>query len=283
MSAPRFTESELEQIFEQAERVGRLPKVVVPVHLAGQSCDMEAIAALARRYGFRLVEDASHAVGAHYKEETVGNCRHSDICVFSFHPVKIITTGEGGMALTNSGSLAEKMRLLRSHGVTREPEQMEREPEGGWYYEQVTLGFNYRLTDMQAALGTSQMQRLDAFVQRRRALAARYDAALSGEPLVLPWQDPTTRSSYHLYIVRTGPKSNHGNVYDRLRDKGVGVNLHYMPVYLQPFYRRLGFAPGHCPEAEAYYKQAISLPLYADLDDEDQDWVVRAVSEVLAS
>lgn len=270
----------LEEKLVAAERAGRLPKVVIPVHLAGQSCDMAAIHALGQRYGFRIIEDASHAVGADYLGRPVGDCRYSDITIFSFHPVKIVTTAEGGIALTNSAELAEAMALYRSHGITRDPAQMEREPDGGWYYEQVALGFNYRMTDMQAALGSSQMTRLDAFIARRRALAARYDSAFAEVDIIRPWQDPATDSSWHLYVIRLDQRRNaigHRAAYDQLRSDGIGVNLHYMPVYLQPYYRRLGFAPGHCPEAERYYAEAISIPLYAGLSDQDQDKVVAAV------
>jgi UDP-4-amino-4,6-dideoxy-N-acetyl-beta-L-altrosamine transaminase len=270
---------------EAAEREGRLPKVVIPVHMAGQSCDMAAIHRLSERYGFRIVEDASHAVGAGYEGRPVGDARYSDVVVFSFHPVKIVTTAEGGMALTNDPELARLMGLLRSHGVTREAAQMENEPHGAWYYEQVALGFNYRMTDLQAALGLSQMKRIDAFVARRRELAARYDRALADHALVRPWQHPDSQSSWHLYIVRLDRRRNSADrrqAFDGLRERGVGVNLHYMPVYLQPFYRRLGFAPGACPEAERYYEEAISVPLYPDLTDAQQDHVVASLAEVLA-
>ena len=276
----------LEEKLVAAERAGRLPKVVIPVHLAGQSCDMAAIHSLSERYGFRIIEDASHAVGADYLGRPVGDCRYSDITIFSFHPVKIVTTAEGGIALTNSAELAEAMALYRSHGITRDPTQMEREPDGGWYYEQIALGFNYRMTDMQAALGSSQMTRLDAFIARRRALAARYDAAFAEVDIIRPWQDPATHSSWHLYVIRLDQRRNaigHRAAYDQLRSDGIGVNLHYMPVYLQPYYRRLGFAPGHCPEAERYYAEAISIPLYAGLSDQDQDKVVAAVRGVVVS
>jgi UDP-4-amino-4,6-dideoxy-N-acetyl-beta-L-altrosamine transaminase len=269
---------------ERAERDGRLPKVVIPVHMAGQSCDMAAIAGLGARYGFRIVEDASHAVGARYHGEPVGDCRYSDVTVFSFHPVKIITTAEGGLALTNEPALADRMALLRSHGVTRDPALMAREPDGPWYYEQVALGFNYRMTELQAALGLSQMERLDAFVARRRALAGRYDEALAAQPLSRPWQHPDTRSSYHLYIIRldlTRNSVSHRKVYDGLLDRGVGVNLHYMPVYLQPYYRRLGFRPGHCPESERYYEEALSIPLYPDLTEAEQAHVVASIAELV--
>lgn len=270
---------------ERADRDGTLPKVVIAVHLAGQSCDMAAIHALAERYGFKIIEDASHAVGARYRGAPVGDCRYSDVTIFSFHPVKIITTAEGGIALTNDADLAAKMALLRSHGITRDPALMEKS-DGGWYYEQIALGYNYRMTDMQAALGSSQMTRLDEFIDRRRALAARYDALFADAPLTRPWQHPDTLSSYHLYIVRldlTRNSVSHREVFDRLRARDIGVNLHYIPVYLQPYYRDRGFRPGHCPEAERYYSEAISLPLFATLTDAEQDQVVAATAEAIAS
>lgn len=269
---------------ERAERDGRLPQVVIPVHMAGQSCDMAAIHALGQRYGFRIVEDASHAVGASYKGTPVGDCRFSDIAVFSYHPVKIITTAEGGLATTNDAELARLMGLYRTHGVTRDLSTMEEEPHGDWYYEQQALGFNYRMTEMQAALGLSQMSRIDAFVAERRRLAARYDERLDGQPLSRPWQHSDTDSSWHLYIVRLDLSRNsvsRRRVFDQLREKGVGVNLHYMPVYLQPYYRRLGFRPGLCPEAERYYEEALSIPLFATLTEEQQDHVVASLSEAV--
>jgi UDP-4-amino-4,6-dideoxy-N-acetyl-beta-L-altrosamine transaminase len=279
MSADRLAEK-----LELAARRGKLPKVVIVVHMAGQSCDMAAIAELAGRYGFEVIEDASHAVGGRYKGEPVGNCRYSAIAVFSFHPVKIVTTGEGGLALTNEASLAERMRLLRSHGVTREPSLMSRVPHGAWYYEQLDLGYNYRMTDIQAALGTSQMQRLDDFLRQRRALAERYDLALASLPAELPWQDPATLSSYHLYVVRTRDTGKHGSraeLYRGLRERGIGVNVHYMPVYLQPYYAQLGFAAGYCPEAERYYDEALTIPLYPAMSEAQQDEVVTALYELL--
>ena len=269
----------------QAQAGRTLPKVVIPVHLAGQSCDMAAIAALADEFGFAVIEDASHAIGADHEGRPVGDCRYSAATVFSFHPVKIITTAEGGLVTTNDSALAQRLELLRSHGITRDPTLMRSEPDGPWYYEQVDLGFNYRMTDLQAALGVSQMTRLDAFVAERRRLAARYDKLLVDLPLTLPRQDPATASSWHLYVVRIDAARvpwTHREVFDRLRARGIGVNLHYMPVYLQPYYRDLGFAPGHCPEAEAYYASAISIPLYADLTDVGQDCVVAALREALA-
>lgn len=275
----------LEQKLIEAERRGRLPKIVVPVHLAGQPCDMAAIHALAQRYGFRIVEDASHAIGARYRGEPVGNCRYSDITVFSFHPVKIITTAEGGMALTNDAALAERMALLRSHGITREPGKMTHEPDGPWYYQQIDLGFNYRMTELQAALGLSQLERLDVYVAQRARLAQQYDELLAGLPVVTPWQHPDGASAWHLYVVRLqldGLPLNHRQVFEALREQGIGVNLHYIPVHTQPYYRRLGFGPGDFPIAEAYYAEAISLPLYPTLPESDQMRVVSALRRVLS-
>jgi UDP-4-amino-4,6-dideoxy-N-acetyl-beta-L-altrosamine transaminase len=265
-----------------AEAYGRLPKVVIPVHLAGQSCDMAAIRALADRYGFRIIEDASHAVGADYRDIPVGRCTYSDIAVFSFHPVKIVTTAEGGIALTNDGALAAKMALLRTHGITRDPAEMEGESHGPWYYEQVELGFNYRMTDMQAALGASQMTRLNDFVARRREIAAVYDDAFANEPIAVQWQEPDTASAWHLYVIRLrgADMPRRAAAFAALREHGLGVNLHYMPVYLQPFYQRLGFPAGLCPEAEAYYREAISIPLYAGMSDADVQTVIAAVKAV---
>jgi UDP-4-amino-4,6-dideoxy-N-acetyl-beta-L-altrosamine transaminase len=275
MSVEALTEK-----LETAEREGRLPKVVVPVHMTGQSADMGAIAELGRRYGFRIIEDASHAVGATYGNGPVGDCRHSDIAVFSFHPVKIITTGEGGMAMTNDPDLAARMALLRTHGVTRDPAKLQGEPDGGWYYEQLELGFNYRMTDIQAALGASQLHRLDALVQRRRSLANRYDEALAGLPLTTPWHHPDGRSSFHLYVIRVDA-AVHASAFARLLEAGIGVNLHYIPVPRQPYYRGLGFDPADWPEAERYYAEAISLPLFPDLTEDDQDRVIAAVKDVV--
>ncbi|MFZ2404842.1 MAG: UDP-4-amino-4,6-dideoxy-N-acetyl-beta-L-altrosamine transaminase [Methylobacter sp.] len=270
----------------QAEKTGSLPKVVIPVHLCGQSCDMEAIHRLSKQYGFKIIEDASHAIGGKYRGEPVGNCRYSDITVFSFHPVKIITTGEGGMALTNDAGLANSMQLLRSHGITREIDQMTHEPDGPWYYQQIDLGFNYRMTDLQAALGLSQMQRLDEFVAMRHALARRYDDMLGDLPVVIPFQHPDCYSALHLYIIRLKTEQigkTHRDVFEALRAAGIGVNLHYIPVYLQPYYQRLGFKAGRCPEAERYYAEAISLPMFPALTAAEQDQVVNALRRAVSA
>lgn len=265
---------------EQAAKADCLPKIVVPVHYAGLSCDMAAIRALADRYGFRIIEDASHAIGGRYQNEPVGCGRYADITVFSFHPVKIITTGEGGMALTNDAPVAERLRRLRSHGIVRDVATQER--EGAWYYEQVELGFNYRMTDIQAALGLSQLSRLDAYVERRARLAERYDSLLGGLPLCLPARSDSASSSWHLYVIRLDQAERRRAVFDHLRAAGVGVNVHYIPVHLQPDYRRLGFAPGHCPAAEDHYARAITLPLYPGMSESDQDRIVATLGEALA-
>jgi UDP-4-amino-4,6-dideoxy-N-acetyl-beta-L-altrosamine transaminase len=275
----------LEQKLARAEQQGALPDVLVPVHFAGHSCDMAKIGALASRYGFKVIEDASHAIGGHYRERPVGSCEYSDMTVFSFHPVKIVTTGEGGMVLTNDADLAERLRRLRSHGITRDPAAMDCEPDGAWFYQQVELGFNYRMTDLQAALGASQMARLEQFVERRHALAARYDRLLAGLPLDVPRREPGTRSAFHLYVVRlrlNGAGVSHRQVFDGMRARGIGVNLHYIPVHTQPYYRQLGFAKGDFPQAEAYYREALSLPLFPGLSEAGQDQVAAALREVLA-
>ena len=272
--------SALAHKLEQAKRLGHLPKVVIPVHLCGQSCEMEAIHALSLQYGFRIIEDASHAIGASYQGAKVGHCAYSDITVFSFHPVKIITTGEGGMALTNDVELIKHMARLRSHGITRYPSEMTKPPDGSWYYQQTELGFNYRMTDIQAALGISQMQRLDQFFDKRHAVVARYNALLQGSAIATPWQHPDTSSSFHLYVVRVpqGEATTPRNiVFERLRAEGVGVNIHYIPVYHQPYYAQMGFKATDCPEAERYYAEAITLPIYPDLSKADQGHVVKAL------
>lgn len=275
---------ELEKKLIAAEKTGKLPKVVVPVHFSGQPCDMQAIHALAQKYGFKIIEDASHAIGGKYQDEFIGNCRYSDITVFSFHPVKIITTAEGGVAVTNNPKLAEKLNLLRSHGITRDSNLMTHEPDGPWYYQQVELGYNYRMTELQAALGISQMQRLDEFVAQRHQLAQRYNQLLAGLPLTLPWQHPDSYSGLHLYVIRLQlDKINktHRQVFEELREAGLGVNLHYIPVHTQPYYQKMGFKQGDFPEAEKYYQEAISLPLFPELSQQEQDFVVDALDKTL--
>jgi UDP-4-amino-4,6-dideoxy-N-acetyl-beta-L-altrosamine transaminase len=276
----------LEQKLVEAERTGRLPKVVIPVHLCGQPCEMAAAHALSKKYGFRIIEDASHAIGGRYRGEPIGNCRYSDITVFSFHPVKIITTAEGGMALTNDDQLAERLALFRSHGITRDPARMTHASDGDWYYQQVELGYNYRLTDLQAVLGLSQAQRIDDYVARRHALAERYDRLLADFPLTLPWQHPDGYSGLHLYVIRLKLeqiRASHREVFDALRAGGVGVNLHYIPVHTQPYYRALGFGDGDFPQSERYYAEAISLPMYATLTEAQQDRVIAALRDAVGA
>ena len=274
----------LAQKLEQAERDGKLPKVLVAVHLCGQPCDMQAIHALSQRYGFSVIEDASHAIGGKYRGEFIGNGRYSDITVFSFHPVKIITTAEGGMALTNDAGLAQSMALLRSHGITRDPAQMTHAADGPWYYQQIGLGYNYRMTELQAALGVSQMERLDQYVARRHQLAQRYDELLAGLPLTTPWQHPDSYSGLHLYVIRLQLdkiSKTHRQVFDALREQGIGVNLHYIPVHTQPHYQRMGFKAGVFPEAQRYYTEAISLPMFQTMSEEQQDEVIAALRKAL--
>ena len=276
--------SQLATKLAQAEQSGQLPKIVVPVHFGGQPCDMAAIHALSQRYGFKIIEDASHAIGGKYKGEPIGNGRYSDITVFSFHPVKIITTAEGGMALTNSDELATRLGLLRSHGITRDPVLMNRPMDGPWYYQQVALGYNYRMTDIQAALGVSQMTRLNQYVARRHEIAERYNALLAELPLTLPWQHPDSFSAYHLYVIRLkldDISATHLQVFEALRAKDIMVNLHYIPVHTQPYYQQMGFKPGGFPEAERYYREAISIPMHPTLTDAEQDEVVGALREAM--
>jgi UDP-4-amino-4,6-dideoxy-N-acetyl-beta-L-altrosamine transaminase len=274
----------LSQKLEEAAKQDRLPKVVIPVHLCGQSCRMDEINRLASSYGFSIVEDASHATGGSYKGVAVGSCRFSDITVFSFHPVKIVTTGEGGVALTNKPELADKMALLRSHGVTRDPALMKGPASGQWYYEQLELGFNYRLTDIQAALGYSQLKRADEFVGRRRELSERYNRLLQGLPLILPWQHPDTLSAWHLYVIRLKLDQiplSHSEVFERLRSLGIGVNLHYIPIHTQPYYQNLGFRNGDFPEAECYYEEAITIPLFPQMSNAQQDKITQCLEQIL--
>jgi len=275
----------LEAKLIEAEAEGHLPKVVIPVHLTGQSCDMKRIHALGQRYGFSIIEDASHAIGGRYQDRPVGSCEFSDICIFSFHPVKIVTTGEGGMALTNDDALAERLSLLRVHGITRDPELMTDPSHGPWYYEQVTLGYNYRMTDIQAALGISQMARLDEYVLARNELAVEYDRAFEDVEVVTPVISPECLSAFHLYVVRlpVPDTARHRRVFEGLRSAGIGVNLHYIPVYRQPDFAREFGAHGGLPESEAYYASAISLPMYPTLARGDRDEVVQAVRRVVVS
>jgi len=270
----------LEAKLVDAEKTGRLPKVLVVVHLCGQPCDMAAIRALSQKYGFKVVEDASHAIGGKFEGEYIGNCRYSDITVFSFHPVKIITSAEGGMALTHCDELARKMALFRSHGITRDSQHMTQASDGPWYYQQIELGYNYRMTDLQAALGLSQFERLGQYVARRQELARLYDRLLQTSPVTLPWQHPTGISPYHLYVIRLDEKmeNRHRQFFENLRDRGVGVNLHYIPVYRHPHYEKKGlYKPGDYPEAERYYRQAVTLPLYPALSEEQVAKVVEHV------
>ncbi|EKO3781199.1 UDP-4-amino-4,6-dideoxy-N-acetyl-beta-L-altrosamine transaminase [Vibrio metschnikovii] len=274
----------LEEKLIQAKAEDKLPKVVVPVHLCGQPCDMEAIGRLAREYGFKVIEDASHAIGGKYHGKPIGNCEYSDITVFSFHPVKIVTTAEGGAVVTNNKALADKMALLRSHGITRDPQQMIGESHGGWYYQQIDLGFNYRMTELQAALGVTQMTRLEQFITSRHRLAERYYQGLKDLPITLPYQLENTYSGLHLFVVRLHLDKidlTHQQVFDALRENGIGVNLHYIPVHTQPYYENMGFAKGDFPNAEQYYQEAISLPMFHAMSDEQQDEVMRVLSSLL--
>jgi len=271
---------------EQAEINGVLPKIVIPVHLSGQSCEMQKIHALGEKYGFKIIEDASHAIGGKYQNEPIGNCRYSDITIFSFHPVKIITTGEGGMALTNQQYLADKMMLLRSHGITRNTKEMTHDSDGPWYYQQIKLGFNYRMTDLQAALGLSQIQRLDSFIEKRHKIANRYNNMLSDLPITTPWQHPECYSALHLYIIRLQLGSinqSHKDIFIKLRDSNIGVNLHYIPIYLQPYYKEIGYAEEQYVNANAYYSEAISLPVYYDLTSDQQNLVVSTIQKIVTS
>jgi UDP-4-amino-4,6-dideoxy-N-acetyl-beta-L-altrosamine transaminase len=294
---PRTYNLDVERLAEKlalAEKAGRLPKIVVPVHLCGQSCDMARIRRLSRQYGFKIIEDASHAIGGKYRNdesqpgmlEPIGSCRFSDIAIFSFHPVKIVTTAEGGMALTNDPTFADRMRRYRSHGIINEPGKMQSRPADEiWNYHQTDLGYNYRMTDIQAALGSSQMTRLDDFVAKRHIMAQRYDESLADLPLCTPWQDPDCYSSYHLYPIRLSLREcgiKQRDIYSKLQAAGIGVNLHYIPVYRQPYYEAMGFEPGYCPEAERYFREALTIPLYPTLPATDQEKVIHVLHEALA-
>ena len=266
---------------EYAKSNNSLPKVLIPVHMTGQCCDMKAIHSLSIEYGFKIIEDASHAIGAKYLEMPVGNCHYSDITIFSFHPVKIITTGEGGMALTNDVELSEVIRRLRSHGITRDSFEMDAPTDGPWYYQQIDLGFNYRMTDFQAAMGLSQLNRLDYFIKKRHKIASIYDKLLEDISIIRPWKDPNCYSSYHLYIIRVPEGSqlfNRKQIFERLRSNGIWANVHYIPIYRQPYYRKFGYQYEKFPESEAYYSEAISLPIFPLLTSKEQSFVVKVLS-----
>lgn len=275
----------VDELEKKLQKMAVKPKVVIPVHLAGQSCDMDKIYKLSQEYGFKVIEDASHAIGADYKSTKIGCCKYSDLTVFSFHPVKIVTTGEGGMVLTNDKELHEKLLLYRSHGITRDTKLMTRLADGPWYYQQIELGFNYRMTDMQAALGYSQMQKVDEFVSRRRYLAKRYDELLKNiNNIQLPYQNDDTDSSWHLYVVRADfskMSKTKQQIFDGMKDRGICLNLHYIPVHTQPYYQKQGFKDGDFPNSEKYYEEAFTLPLYYSLTDEQQDYIIKNLVEVL--
>jgi UDP-4-amino-4,6-dideoxy-N-acetyl-beta-L-altrosamine transaminase len=287
---PRTYNLSVERLTEKlalAEKIGKLPKVVIPVHLCGQPCDMGGIYALGQQYGFKIIEDASHSIGGRYKGEPIGGGRYSDITVFSFHPVKIITSGEGGMAVTNDPVLAKHMRLLRSHGISSTKEDMSVRPEQEiWNYQQIDLGFNYRMTELHAALGLSQMQRLDFFVKQRHEVAKRYDLLLADLPVVTPWQHPDSYSGIHLHVIRlrlAEINKTQRQIYNAFYAADVGVNVHYIPVYRQPYYEKMGFKAGYCPEAEQFYSEVISIPMYPGLTSEQQDFVVQSLRQALAA
>ena len=286
--------SELEKKLEIAKIKKKLPKVIIPVHFAGQPCEMFKIYKLGKKYNFKIIEDASHAIGSSYAFSDnfknnpelvkVGSCKHSDITVFSFHPVKIITTGEGGMVLTNQKNLYERIKLLRSHGIVREKKKMNKKSDGPWYYQQVDLGYNYRMNDMEAAIGCEQIKRLNKYIKLRHKIAKRYNNAFADLPLNKPWQLPKTYSAFHLYVITLNNnynKKKHFNIFRKMRKKGIGVNLHYIPIHTQPYYSRMGFKKGDYPVAENYYKRAISLPMYPSLTKKEQDFVIKNLRECL--
>ncbi len=275
---------ELERKLIQAKQDNKLPKIVIPVHFAGQPCDMKRIYSLGQEYGFKIIEDASHAIGGKYLDQPIGSCQYSDITVFSFHPVKIITTAEGGLATTNDEKLSERMQLFRSHGVTRDPSLMTKLSEGGWYYQQVNLGFNYRMTELQAALGVSQMQRLDEFVTQRHTLQERYDSLLSSLPIIKPHQNQDNYSALHLYPIQIDLDSvdkGREKIFDELRQNGIGVNVHYIPIHTQPYYLQFGFKVGDFPNSESYYDKEISIPLFHAMTEQQQDKVLNVLMRVL--
>ena len=275
---------ELEKKLIQAKQEDKLPKIVIPVHFAGQSCDMKKIYSLSKEYGFRIIEDASHAIGGKYLNKPIGSCQYSDITVFSFHPVKIITTAEGGLSTTNSKDISDKMQLYRSHGITREKDLMTRDPDGSWYYQQVALGFNYRMTEIQAALGVSQMKRLDEFVAKRHILQENYDSLLSALPIIKPYQDNDSYSALHLYPIQIDlnkVSKNREQIFTVLIKSGIGVNVHYIPIHTQPYYFQFGFSEGDFPNSESYYSRAISIPLFHTMTAEQQIKVLDELKRAL--
>jgi UDP-4-amino-4,6-dideoxy-N-acetyl-beta-L-altrosamine transaminase len=276
--------AELEKKLVKGKKENKLPKILVPVHFAGQSCDMKKIHSLSKEYGFKVLEDASHAIGAKYLNKPIGGCQYSDITVFSFHPVKIITTGEGGMATTNDSLLSEKMMLFRSHGITRNSEMMTKIPDGNWYYQQIDLGFNYRMTDLQAALGTSQIKRVDEFIGKRHILHERYDSLLKSLPIKRPFQHKDSYSSMHLYPIQinlNNQRKSRQQIFNELREDGIGVNAHYIPIHTQPYFQKLKFKEGDFPNAEAYYKSTLSIPLFSKMTFKDQEQVVNSLQKSL--
>jgi len=272
---------DLERKLIISEAENKLPKIIIPVHFAGQACNMKKIHSLSKKYGFKIIEDASHALGGSYLKKPIGSCQFSDITVFSFHPVKIITTGEGGMATTNNEELAKAMVMLRSHGISRDSNDMSQKPDGPWYYEQLALGFNYRMTDIHAALGVSQIKRLDEYIKMRHNIAKKYDDELKNCELKTPFRHKDSFSAFHLYVIRLRNSDNHLNVFNHLRNNGIGVNLHYMPIHIQPYYQKLGFKPSNFPEAMKYYKEAISLPMFPMLKSEKQQQVISSLIQAL--
>ena len=274
----------LEEKLISSKKKGTLPKIVIPVHLSGQSAEMMKIKELSKKFDFKIIEDASHALGGSYEKEKIGSCKFSDLTVFSFHPVKMITTGEGGLITTNNKLLAKKIRLLRSHGITKDISDMTKVPNGLWYYEQLELGYNYRMPDINAALGITQLEKLDKFVSKREEIARYYDKNLKDLPLKTPKQIPNCISSRHLYIIRIDnklSKLNHKDIFSRLRDSHIGVNLHYIPIHLQPYYQNLGFFRGQFPEAEKYYEEAISLPIFTRLTKSEQNYVIDKLKKLM--
>jgi dTDP-4-amino-4,6-dideoxygalactose transaminase len=270
----------LERKLNIAQQNNTLPKALVVVHFAGQSCDMLAISALCRPLNIAIIEDAAHALGAQYHGHNVGNCEYSDMAVFSFHPVKSITTAEGGAIVTNQQALHDACQLYAKHGITRDADKLLGEVEGPWYYQQLVLGYNYRLSDLQAALGISQLRRVDSFVEKRRALAKRYLDAFSGLAVKLPEPNSISSSAWHLFMIEL-TEHDRKTVYEQLHKAGVAVNVHYIPIHCHPYYAALGFKPNDFPNALSFYQNALTLPLYVDLSLEQQDAVIAALRDIL--